>query len=95
MSNDVPTTLPHSEAWIAQTWFSFGVASIAMSVGIYHLPTGSWERGYMAMASLLLVASTLNLSKTVRDLHEAKRIASRVENARVEKILSDHDPLAI
>ena len=33
------------------------------------------------------------LTKTMRDLHEGGRLISRVEEAKLERILSQHDPL--
>jgi hypothetical protein len=33
------------------------------------------------------------MAKTTRDIHEAKRLTARVDEARVEKLLNEHHPL--
>lgn len=35
--------------------------------------------------------SLISLTKTQRDLHERKKIVSRVDEAKVEKLLSEHN----
>lgn len=89
----VVTTEPHSTAWIAQVWLSFVVSLFAMLGGILFMPADLWTRGYFFMGLLFVVGSTLNLAKTVRDNHEAGRVSSVIHDARIEKILADHDPL--
>ncbi|KAM3102067.1 hypothetical protein ACKFKF_05905 [Phormidesmis sp. 146-12] len=46
----------------------------------------------MGMGVLFTVGSTFSLSKTTRDIHESKRLISRVDEAKLEKILAEHDP---
>ena len=48
---DLPAA--HSPAWVVQSWLSFGVAILAMSLGIYALPDGGWVKGFLAMGLLL------------------------------------------
>jgi hypothetical protein len=81
---------PHSSGWIAQVWISFAVSVGATLWGVYWLPVDGWIRGYLAMGLLFAVGSTLNVAKTVRDVHEARKLTSRVEEARVEKLLNEH-----
>ncbi|MGW2111497.1 YiaA/YiaB family inner membrane protein, partial [Streptomyces sp. NPDC001948] len=38
------------------------------------------------------VTSCFTLAKVIRDRQEEGRIASRVDQARLEKILAEHDP---
>ncbi|MBE9129454.1 MULTISPECIES: YiaA/YiaB family inner membrane protein [unclassified Coleofasciculus] len=83
----------HSSAWIFQTWASFIISISAMSIGILYLPVDSWTKGFMGMGLGFSVGSTISLSKTTRDIHESKRITSRLDEARVEKLLSEHHPL--
>jgi hypothetical protein len=64
-----------------------------MTFGILNLPVNSWVKGYMGMGLAFTVGSTLSVAKTTRDMHEAKRITSRIEEARVEKLLNEHHPL--
>ncbi len=83
----------HSTSWIFQTWAAFILSMFATGVGLVYLPMDGWSRGYMAVSVVFTVSSTINVSKTSRDLHESKKITARVDEARVEKLLSDHHPL--
>jgi hypothetical protein len=49
-------------------------------------------KGYIGMGTIFTVASTLSVAKTTRDMHESKRIVSRVDEAKLERILTEHDP---
>lgn len=89
-----PDRTIHSSAWVAQTQLTFGAAIAAMGWGIFELDLDRWARGYLAMGALLLVVSSINLAKTLRDQHEAQRVSRKVEGARVERFLAQHDPLA-
>ena len=80
-------------AWIIQVWASFIIATSATTVGILYLPVNSWIKGYMGMGLLFSVGSTFTLAKTTRDNYEATKITARIDEARVEKILSEHHPL--
>jgi hypothetical protein len=82
----------HSSAWIAQAWISFIVSSCAMTIGILYLPVDNWIKGYLGMGYLFAVGSTISLSKTVRDLHESNKVMSRVDEAKLEKLLAEYDP---
>jgi hypothetical protein len=64
-----------------------------MTFGILNLPVDSWVKGYMGMGLAFTVGSTLSVAKTTRDIHEAKRLTARLDDARVEKLLNDHHPL--
>jgi len=88
---DVP--MPHSPAWLAQVWISF-VASVGVTaVGIYYLPVDAWVRAFLGMGLLFTVGSTSSLSKTVRDQYEAQRFTARIDEARVHRLIAEHDPL--
>ncbi|MDJ0689796.1 MAG: YiaA/YiaB family inner membrane protein [Xenococcaceae cyanobacterium MO_188.B32] len=81
----------HSSAWVIQTWLSFVVSLTATTIGIIYLPVDAWTKGFMGMGLAFSVTSTISLTKTQRDLHEGKKLTSKVEEARVEKILTEHD----
>ncbi len=80
----------HSAAWIAQVWLAFGGSVIAGAAGIFFLPVGPWERGFMALSFVMLATSSIALSKTVRDIHESNRLVKKVDEAKVTKLLADH-----
>lgn len=89
---EIPTT-SHSHAWIVQTWVSFAISTSAMAIGILYLPVDGWIKGYLGMGMAFTLGSTISLTKTVRDEHEAKRLLAKVDEARVEKLLAEHHPL--
>ncbi|QSJ17471.1 hypothetical protein JYQ62_00835 [Nostoc sp. UHCC 0702] len=82
-----------SSAWIIQTWAAF-IMSISMTTfGIVNLPVDSWVKGFMGMGLAFSVGSTFTLAKTSRDQHEARRLTARIDEAKVEKLLSQHEQL--
>ena len=83
----------HSSAWIAQTWLSFFISVSATSIGILYLPADLWVKGFMGMGLAFTVGSTVSLTKTQRDIHESKKLTFKIEEARVERILTEHDSL--
>src|SRR5687767_14952841 len=88
---DIPPA--HSPAWVVQTWLSFGISIGVTSLGIAYLPVDAWVKAFMAMGLLFTVGSALSLAKTVRDMHEASRLTARIDEARVSKLIAEHDPL--
>ncbi len=82
-----------SNAWIAQTWISFVMSIGITATGIIYLPVDAWVKGFMGMGLTFSVASSFSLAKTQRDLHESKRIMSKIEEAKVEQLLSSHNSL--
>ncbi|MEH2362792.1 YiaA/YiaB family inner membrane protein [Nostoc sp.] len=86
-------TQKDSPAWVIQTWAAF-ILSISMTTfGIVNLPVDGWVKGFMGMGLAFSVGSTFTLAKTTRDLHETRRLTARLDEAKVEKLLSQHDPL--
>ncbi|MEU1546020.1 YiaA/YiaB family inner membrane protein [Nocardia sp. NPDC005745] len=83
-----------SAAYVAQASLAFGISfvGIGIGIGIYALPLDVWQRGFLGMSMLFLVTSTFTLAKVVRDQHEAATINGRIDQARMEKLLSEHDP---
>jgi hypothetical protein len=88
-NNPNPT---HSSAWVVQVWLSFVLSVSATSIGIFYLPVSDWIKGYLGMGLLFSIGSTISLSKTVRDVHESDKLLSRVDEAKLERILAEHDP---
>ena len=83
----------HSPACVVQSWLSFAISVLATALGIYALPDDGWVKGFLAMGLLFTVGSSLSLAKTVRDLHDAERLTARIDEARVTKLIAEHDPL--
>jgi len=84
-------TQSHSSAWVIQTWLSFIISISVTSIGIFYMPVDSWIKAFMGMGLLFSVGSTVSLTKTQRDLHESTRIISKLEEAKVERILAEHN----
>jgi hypothetical protein len=82
----------HSAAWVFQTQVAFAVSLGSLAVGVAYLPVGPWERAFLALAALFSISSAISLSKTLRDQHEARNVVARVDEAKLERILTDHDP---
>ena len=85
---------PHSGAWVVQTWLSFVLSLLVTAVGVWCLPVDGWVKGFMGMGILFTVGSTFSLAKTVRDVHEQQRIVSRIDEARMTKLLAEVDTLS-
>ena len=73
------TNINHSSAWVAQTWLSFIILLSATSIGILYLPADVWIKGFMGMGLAFSVGSTVSLTKTQRDIYEAKRLTAKIE----------------
>jgi hypothetical protein len=84
--------LAHSAGWITQTYISFAVSLAALAVGIAYLPGDPWMQAFLAVSALYAVTSSISLAKTVRDQHESGRVVARVDEARFERLLTEHDP---
>jgi hypothetical protein len=91
MSNITINQKPTS-AFFAQAAISFAVAGVGLLLGIACLPVTGWVRAFLAVGLLYTVTSTFTLSKCVRDQQEANSVVHRVDQARLERFLSEHDP---
>ena len=79
-------------AFQLQAMISFAVASGAVLLGIAYLPVGAWIRAFLALGLLYVITSAFTLAKTVRDQQEVAHVWSRLDEARLEKLLAEHDP---
>ena len=80
---------PHTAGWVTFTYAAFAIACAMMALGIWALPADLWVKGYLMMASVFMLGSTFTLAKTVRDEHESKRFANRIEDAKAERLLME------
>ena len=88
-----PSMNEHSSAWIIQTWVAFAVSTCGMLYGIYSMQAESIVKVFMAVCLLFVVSASLNLAKTTRDIHESKKIISKVSESKMQKFLIDNDLL--
>ncbi|PRX47849.1 hypothetical protein B0I33_105432 [Prauserella shujinwangii] len=87
-----PTSPATTSAFFVQAAISFGIALVTVTVGIVYLPVDGWVRGFLALGLLYTVTSAFTLAKCVRDRQENTYLLSRVDQARLDKLLAEHDP---
>lgn len=87
-----PTQNKTTNAFYAQAGISFGLALLSMVVAVLYLPVDPWVRAFLALGTLYLTTSAFTLAKCVRDAQEISSVVNRLDQARVDKILADHDP---
>ncbi|MBW1596217.1 YiaA/YiaB family inner membrane protein [Streptomyces sp. JJ38] len=90
-----PVQRPTTTAFYVQSIIAFGLSLAAVAIGVAYLPLGPWERAFLALGLLFLVSSSFTLAKCVRDRQEMQSVTSRVDQARMEKLISEHDPFEV
>jgi hypothetical protein len=91
MDNTTPSP-KNTAAFYAQSAIAFGLALFTMMVAVYYLPADPWPKAFLALGTVFLTTSAFSLAKCVRDAHESQYVVSRIDQARVDKILAEHDP---
>lgn len=84
MNNEITQ---HSGAWVTFTYAAFLGSAAMVACGILFLPVDIWIKGYLAMGVVMLVQSCITATKTVRDVHEGRRMVNRIEDAKTERLL--------
>ena len=93
---NTPTPTPSTTAaFRAQAAVAFGTALAGACLGIAYLPVDRWQRAFLATVVLFLVSSSFTLAKVVRDTQESGLVMNRVDQARLEKLLAEHDPYKV
>jgi hypothetical protein len=82
----------NTAAFFLQAAIAFGVSLLGVLGGIIFLPLDMWQRMFLAMTVLFLVTSAFTLAKVIRDQEEAATIRVRLDEARMEKLLAEHNP---
>ena len=87
---------PHTTtAFYVQAAASFAVSLFAVGFGIAYLPVSHWVRAFLAVGILYTVTSAFTLAKCVRDRQEEAAVVSRVDQARLDKLLAEQDLLRV
>lgn len=86
------STSKSTGAFFVQAAIAFGVSLFGTGIGVFYLPLDAWQRGFLGMTMLFLVTSSFTLAKVVRDQQEASTVRVRLDEARMEKLIADHDP---
>ncbi len=79
----------HTQAWTYFTVAIFGIAASMMAGGIYFLEASFSAKGFYAMAAIMLVHTSITLTKTLRDHEESDKLINKLEDAKTEKLLMD------
>lgn len=82
-------------AFYMQAMISFGVSLTVTLIGIACLHDSRWVRAFLALGLLFVVTSCFTLAKCVRDRQEESAIVSRVDQARLDKLLAEQDLLRV
>ncbi len=71
MSDPFVKQQQNTAAYYVQAVVSFGLALLAVTVGIYKLDASAWVRAFLAVAVLYLTTSAFTLAKVVRDRQDS------------------------
>lgn len=80
---------PNSTAWQNFTVSSFVVAAGMMAGGIFFMEATFAAKGFYAMSALMLVHTSVSITKMLRDNQEAARLVNKIEDAKTEKLLRE------
>lgn len=89
---DNTTSSKNTNAFFLQAGISFAIALLTMVFSVFYLPVDIWIRAFLGLGIMYLTTSAFTLAKCVRDAQEHQTVYARLDQARVEKILSEHDP---
>ena len=92
---DTPIAPKNTNAFYLQAAISFGVALLTMIFSVFYLPVDTWVRAFLGLGIMYLTTSAFTLAKCVRDAQENQAVYARLDQARVEKILAEHDPFKV
>ena len=84
------TLQPNSTSWLLFVRLTFGISIAAMAAFIFFMEGSLLMRGYLALNSLFLISSTIMMSKTMRDEHEAQSLIHKISEAKTNKILKEY-----
>ena len=80
-------------AFYVQAAISFALSLTVTLVGVAYLADSRWVRAFLALGVVFIVTSTFTLAKCVRDRQEETAIVSRVDQAKLDKLLAEQDLL--
>ena len=95
MTAATPSHAPTTAAFYVQAVLSFGLSLTAVSLGVVFLPVNGWVRAFLGIAMLYSITSAFTLAKVIRDRQEDTSLSSRVDRARLDKLLAEHDPFKL
>ena len=78
-----------TNAWSTFTMVSFAISAAMMAGGIFFMDATFAAKGFYAMASIMLVHTSITITKTLRDAHEEQQLHNRLDAARTERLLKE------
>jgi hypothetical protein len=87
-----PNQSKNTNAFFVQAGVSFAIALLTMIFAVIYLPVDPWIRAFLGLGTLFLTTSSFTLAKCVRDAQENQYVVARLDQARVDKLLAEHDP---
>jgi hypothetical protein len=82
-------------AFFVQAVISFAISLSVTIIGISYLHETRWVRAFLALGLLYVVTSSFTLAKCIRDRQEEGALVSRVDQARLDKLLAEQDLLRV
>lgn len=95
MTSTPPPVSPTTAAFHVQAVLSFAVSLSAVAVAVVFLPADGWVRAFLGLGILYVTTSAFTLAKTIRDRQDVSTVVTRVDQARMDKLLAEHDPFAV
>jgi len=71
------------------TLASFVIAAGMMAGGIFFMDASFAAKGFYSMSALMLVHTSISITKTLRDNQESSKLINKIEDAKTEKLLMD------
>ncbi|MFB4274852.1 MULTISPECIES: YiaA/YiaB family inner membrane protein [unclassified Nonomuraea] len=90
-----PIQPTQTTAFYVQAILSFAISLTSVVLALIYLPTEGWIRAFLGLGLLYVVTSTVTLCKVVRDRQELSEVSTRVDQARLDKLLAEHDPFKV
>ncbi|NJP90661.1 hypothetical protein HCN51_14565 [Nonomuraea sp. FMUSA5-5] len=90
-----PIQPTQTTAFYVQAILSFAVSLTSVVIALVYLPTAGWIKAFLGLGLLYVVTSTITLCKVVRDRQELAEVSNRVDQARLDKLLAEHDPFKV
>ncbi|MEV1176205.1 YiaA/YiaB family inner membrane protein [Nonomuraea sp. NPDC049784] len=90
-----PIQPTQTTAFYVQAILSFAVSLSSVVIALIYLPVEGWVRAFLGLGLLYVVTSTVTLCKVVRDRQEQSVVTNRVDQARLDKLLAEHDPFKV
>jgi hypothetical protein len=82
-------------AFFVQSVISFAISLSVTAIGIGYLHGAPWVRAFLALGLLYVVTSSFTLAKCIRDRQEEGALVSRIDQARLDKLLAEQDLLRV